>query len=338
MAPEGTRMLIAMRRRLLGALGAHPEWAVIEMDLAHLLASWFNRGFLVLRRIDWRTPAIVLEKLIEYEAVHEIAGWRDLRRRLESDRRCYGFFHPALPDEPIIFVEVALTQGMSAKVQPLLDPKSPVLDPKTANCAVFYSITNCQEGLRGVSFGNFLIKNVAEDLGRELPQIKTFATLSPAPGFREWLEATARAHAKDPKWAAVTGLLPHLAGPDWLSDAQLSAPAQRELPPLCAYYLLHAKHNKEPLDRVARFHLRNGARLERINWHGDTSETGLRHSAGLTVNYVYRLDEVERNHEVYMNEYKITASRSIDSMAKKTPLLPIRAEASGRSQSTQSGV
>src|SRR5579864_7186982 len=183
MAHGGTRALIEMRALLLKELDRHPGWAPIAADLAHLLTSWFNRGFLVLRRIDWQTPASILEKLIEYEAVHQIQGWRDLRRRLETDRRCYGFFHPALEHEPIIFLEVALTRGMSARVQPLLDPVSPVVDPKSANCAVFYSITNCQDGLRGVPFGNLLIKKVVEDLGRELPQIRTFATVSPVPGF-----------------------------------------------------------------------------------------------------------------------------------------------------------
>src|SRR5436190_4514871 len=191
MAPGGIGVLLEMRRRLLRGLADHPHWAVIETDLARLFRSWFNRGFLVLQRIDWRTSALVLEKLIQYEAVHEIQGWHDLRRRLQADRRCYAFFHPALPDEPVIFIEVALTHGMSAKVQPLLALDSPVADPASANCAIFYSITNCQEGLRGVSFGNLLIKQVAEDLGREFPRLKTFATLSPIPGFRKWLVAAA---------------------------------------------------------------------------------------------------------------------------------------------------
>lgn len=321
MAPEGTRMLVAMRRRLLRELDRHPEWQAIETDLSHLLASWFNRGFLVLQRIDWRTPAIILEKLIEYEAVHEITGWHDLRRRLQADRRCYAFFHPALKDEPIIFVEVALTRGISGQVQPLLDPDSAVLDPQTANCAMFYSITNCQEGLRGVSFGNFLIKKVAEDLGRELPQIRTFATVSPVPGFRDWLEETARTNAQHPKAASLADLVSKLRTPDWLQDGAIEGVARRELPPLCAYYLLNAKQGQEPLNAVARFHLRNGARLERINWLGDTSAAGLQRSAGLMVNYVYRLPDVERNHELYMNEYKIAASRSIELLAKQSLLV-----------------
>lgn len=166
---------------------AHPQWAGIDADLVHLLSSWFNRGFLTLERIDWHTSAMVLEKLIRYEAMHQIHGWIDLRWLLQADRRWYGFFHPTLPDEPVIFIEVALTGGMSAKVQPLLDPQSPISETARADCAIFYSITNCQEGLRGISFGNFLIKQVAEDLGREFPRLKTFATLSPIPGFRKWL-------------------------------------------------------------------------------------------------------------------------------------------------------
>jgi len=188
LANGGTAALVEMRRRLLRDLKAHPHWAGIDADMAHLLRSWFNRGFLSLQRIDWRTPALVLEKLMQYEAVHEIQGWRDLRRRLESDRRCFAFFHPALPDEPIIFIEVALTKGMSEQVQPLLDPDSPVVDPSSADTAVFYSITNCQEGLRGISFGNFLIKQVVEELKAELPHITIYSTLSPVPGFRRWLE------------------------------------------------------------------------------------------------------------------------------------------------------
>src|SRR2546426_4151445 len=199
MAPGGIGVLLEMRRRLLRGLAEHPHWAGIETDLADLFRSWFNRGFLVLQRIDWRTSALVLEKLIQYEAVHEIQGWHDLRRRLQADRRCYAFFHPTLPDEPVIFIEVALTRGMSAKVQPLLALDSPVVDPASADCAIFYSITNTQEGLRGISFGNLLIKQVAEDLGREFPRLKTFATLSPIPGFRKWLAAGAGLREGDPR-------------------------------------------------------------------------------------------------------------------------------------------
>ena len=204
MAPGGTAVLVEMRRELLNTLASHPERGGIDADLIHLFRSWFNRGFLVLQRIDWHTPAVILERLIQYEAVHEIQGWRDLRRRLEADRRCYAFFHPALPDEPLVFIEIALTRGMSATVQPLLDPESPIGDVAKANCAIFYSITNCQEGLRGVSFGNFLIKQVVDDLGRDLPRLKTFATLSPIPGFCEWLAQTehGRRHSKRARRAA----------------------------------------------------------------------------------------------------------------------------------------
>jgi len=308
MAPGGTQALVSMRAQLLARLERHPEWAPIEADLQHLLSSWFNRGFLELRRIDWSTPAIILEKLIEYEAVHEIQGWQDLRRRLEADRRCYAFFHPALKDEPIIFVEVALTRGMSGRVQPLLDLKAPVLDPKAANCAMFYSITNCQEGLRGVPLGSFLIKKVAEDIGRELRYVRTFATISPVSGLREWLEGLAPQH---PEIAALVSKL----------SANASGPAiEKELVSLCAFYLLHVRHGKKPTDPVARFHLRNGARLDRINWHGDTSSAGLERSFGLMVNYVYRLADVERNHEMYMKEYKIACSREVDSLAKQSLL------------------
>ena len=313
-APNGMHTLVAMRERLLSLLDRHPEWAPIENDLDHLLNSWFNRGFLQLRRIDWRTPAIVLEKLIEYEAVHEIQGWEDLRRRLEADRRCYAFFHSAMREEPIIFVEVALTRGMSAQVQPLLNLNAPVLDPRRANCANFYSITNCQGGLRGVPLGSFLIKKVAEDLGHELPHIRTFATISPVSGFREWLQEALA------KYPALKPLLPKVFEADWLGDKEAGEAVQRDLVALCAYYLLHVRQGKKPADPVARFHLRNGARLERINWLADTSPAGLERSFGLMVNYVYRLREVERNHELYMKEYKIPASREVESLAKQAPL------------------
>ena len=207
MAPGGTAVLLDMRRELLKTLADHPARAGIDADLIHLFRSWFNRGFLVLQRIDWHTPAVILERLIQYEAVHEIQGWRDLRRRLEGDRRCYAFFHPVLPDEPLVFIEVALTRGMSAAVQPLLDPDSPIGDVSKANCAIFYSITNCQEGLKGVSFGNFLIKQVVDDLGREFPRLTTFATLSPIPGFCQWLRqkehAASRSRELDAVLAAV---------------------------------------------------------------------------------------------------------------------------------------
>ncbi len=318
MAPGGTALLVEMRRKLLSGLGDNPQWLGIDADFVHLLRSWFNRGFLSLQRIDWRTSASVLEKLIDYEAVHPIQGWHDLRRRLETDRRCYAFFHPALPEEPLIFIEVALTKGMSATVQPLLDPDSPVTDPALANCAMFYSITNCQKGLRGISFGNFLIKQVAEDLGREMPRMKTFATISPIPGFRRWLSATAESLDDGPEQSSLAALLPALDRAGWFEDATLSSELQRHLTPLCAYYLLHTKGAQEPLDSVSRFHLVNGARLERLNWLADRSAVGLRQSAGMMVNYVYRLGDVERNHEAYARDRTIIASRRLQLYAKQS--------------------
>lgn len=319
LAAGGTAALVEMRRRLLHGLREQSHWAGIDADLAHLLGSWFNRGFLSLQRIDWRTPALVLEKLMQYEAVHAIQGWRDLRRRLESDRRCYAFFHPALPDEPIIFIEIALTKGMSDQVQPLLDPDSPVVDAAGADTAIFYSITNCQEGLRGISFGNFLIKQVAEDLGREFPRVKTFATLSPIPGFRKWLDDTIAAH---PELPGLNEIASTLTEEDWYRRA--SARVRSDLMRLCAYYLQHAKHGKEPADAVARFHLGNGARMERLNWLADSSRTGMARSAGLMVNYLYRLKDVEHNHEVYAKEQVVVVSPGLSLLARESVLARVR--------------
>jgi malonyl-CoA decarboxylase len=317
LAPDGTRILVAMRSQVLQESDHAARLKPIAADLAHLFTSWFNRGFLVLRRIDWRTSAVVLEKLIQYEAVHQIQGWHDLRRRLETDRRCYAFFHPALPDEPIIFIEVALTRGLSDRVQLLLDPDSSVLDPESAEWAIFYSITNCQEGLRGVPFGSFLIKRVVEDLSKEFPRIKKFATLSPVPGFRKWLSEKAPILEANPKLALFAAAVANLDSPQWMEDPAMRIDLPRHLLPLAAYYLLHAKQNHEPMDPVARFHLKNGARLERINWLGDTSASGLQRSAGLTANYVYKLPDVERNHELYVREHKVRTSREIEALAKR---------------------
>lgn len=300
MAPGGTALLIAMRRHLLAFPDGHPARTAVADDLLHLFRSWFNRGFLVLQRIDWRTPAVTLERLIEYEAVHQIQGWRDLRRRLEVDRRCYAFFHPVLPDDPLIFIEVALTHGISSDVRPLIDPKAPVEEPSRADTAIFYSITNCQEGLRGVSFGNELIKQVVEDLGREFPRVRTFATLSPIPGFRRWLVA------RDPLWEAY-------------DVGEATASTRRELTALCAHYLLNARRNDEPLDPVARFHLANGATLERVNWMADPSAAGIERSFGLMANYVYRPEDLERNHEAYARKAPVIASREIHRLARATP-------------------
>ena len=321
LAPGGIGVLVELRGRLLRKLDQNPHWEPVVADLERLLIAWFNRGFLELRRIDWRTSALVLEKLIRYEAVHEIHGWSDLRRRLAADRRCYAFFHPALPDEPIIFIEVALTQGMSDRVQPLLDPDLPVLPAESADCAMFYSITNCQEGLRGVPFGSFLIKQVVQDLGREFPRIRKFATVSPVPGFREWV-------ASHPELANVRA---KLSQPAWWENRALSAELQQELVPWCARYLLQAKQGdalnaREPLDPVARFHLRNGARLERINWLGDISPMGMQRSAGVMVNYFYRLSDLERNHEAYTRDGEIVAASEIESLAKRKAARPVTSD------------
>jgi malonyl-CoA decarboxylase len=309
-APGGTATLVSMRRVLLDGLDAHPEWAQVDADLLHLFRDWFNRGFLRLERIDWRTPANVLEKLIAYEAVHEIKGWDDLRRRLQADRRCFAFFHPALPEEPLIFIEVALTRELAARIAPLIDFEAPVDDADRVTHAMFYSITNCQDGLRGVSFGNFLIKQVAEDLQRRHSKLKTFATLSPVPGFARWLKSV-RAQLGD-EYAA-------LDEPAW-HEGRAAAALGRKLAALGAHYLLHAKRGDAPLDPVARFHLGNGAALERVNPLADLSAAGLENGAGLMVNYVYRLQDVEENHEAFVKEHRVVASNAVRKLARECPL------------------
>ncbi len=313
-APGATAALVDMRRRLLRELKANPDWVGVDADLEHLFGSWFNRGFLRLERIDWRTPALILEKLIEYEAVHEIAGWKDLHRRLASDRRCFAFFHPALPEEPLIFIEVALTERISTTVAPLLDPDSPEVDPARADCAMFYSITNCQDGLRGISFGNLLIKQVVHELGREFPRLKTFATLSPVPGFRAWLAGIVRDHA-----VSVPDLA-RLDERDWFENPAVAERLRPPLMGLCAHYLTAVKKDDEPLDAVARFHLGNGARMEKLNWLADTSKPGMQRSAGIMVNYLYRLADVEKNHEAFVREHEVAASHELKKLARECAL------------------
>jgi malonyl-CoA decarboxylase len=278
----------------------------------HLLRSWFNRGFLVLQRIDWQTSAAILERLIAYEAVHQIQGWEDLHRRLAADRRCYAFFHPALRDEPLIFIEVALTRRLAGDVQSLLDPRTPIGDPSEARWAMFYSITNCQPGLRGISFGNFLIKQVVEDLSKEFLRVRKFATLSPIPGFRSWL-SNAR-HLMSSELAAVS-----LESRDQLTA--LTPELSEEVRRLCAYYLVRTKRGRAPLNSVARFHLANGARLARLNWMGDGSPAGIASSLGITANYVYRIADVETNHEAYASNFDVARSFRVERLARdvKTP-------------------
>ncbi len=319
-ASGATATLVTMRSHLLEGLKTHPEWQAIDADLSHLFTAWFNRGFLRLQRIDWRTSALVLEKLARYEAVHAVAGWRDLHRRLEADRRCFAFFHPALPDEPLIFIEVALTKGISDNVRPLLDLSAPVADPRSADTAVFYSITNCQKGLRGIHFGNMLIKQVAEQLGREFPRLKNFTTLSPVPGFRNWLGTIGDDLGGLDGGRAISDALSRLEDPNWHKTPPLAQQLQTVLVPLCAYYLIHGRQDGEALDPVARFHLGNGALLERVNWLADTSKRGIQHSAGLMVNYLYRLEEVEENHEIYVKEHRVAASRQVSKLARECPL------------------
>jgi malonyl-CoA decarboxylase len=309
MAPGGTAALLDLRREVMEAVRKAPELAVVDHDLTHLLGSWFNRGFLELRRIDWSTPAAILEKLIAYEAVHEIRGFPDLKRRLERDRRCFAFFHPALPDEPLIFVEVAFVNELPTDVAPILEMQSAVGDPRRARCAVFYSITSCQAGLKGISFGNFLIKQVASDLHAELPNLKIFATLSPIPGLRAWAKRVPR----------VGGI------PD--AEGAPSASRREMLEGLAAWYLTREWDSGQAVDPVARFHLGNGARLERINWMADQSARGLAQSFGMMVNYVYDLGDVERNHEEYMKRHRVACSGSVEKLAKGVEALVEKARA-----------
>ena len=313
LAPGGTAALVRMREELLKHLRAHPELRRVDADFGHLFSSWFNRGFLVLRHIDWTTPANILEKIIRYEAVHAIRNWDDLRNRLEpTDRRCYGFFHPQLVDEPLIFVEVALTEAIPDSVGPLLDLGRQPIDAGQANTAVFYSISNTQRGLAGVSFGNFLIKQVVEDLKAELPGIRTFVTLSPVPGFAAWLARERENEASEVLDQRAREALQPLDEADWHLDPEKADRVRGALIPVAAHYFLKARTpDGRPVDPVARFHLGNGARLERLNFLGDPSPNGLKQSHGLMVNYLYALDEIERNHEALAEKGVIAASNSV---------------------------
>ncbi len=311
-SPGGTAALVAMRAELLEFTREDGDLAVVDRDFVHLFGSWFNRGFLVLRRIDWSSPASVLEKIIRYEAVHQIRDWDDLRRRIDpDDRRCYAFFHPALIDEPLIFVEVALTQSAPEAIAPLLAEKRSRLAKEKARVAAFYSISNCQQGLAGVNFGNFLIKQVVEEIRRELPRIETFVTLSPVPGLRSWLEA-----CEDPTVESLARAARELASDQgWPTAPETAARLRKALEPLAAYFLLKARRpDGRVADPVARFHLGNGARLERINWMGDLSPKALAESGGLMVNYLYDLNEIERNHEAFANRGVVAASSAVKKM------------------------
>jgi len=311
-APNGTAAIVEMRALMLETLRDRPDFAALDADFRHLFASWFNRGFLQFERIDWRTPAAILEKLIEYEAVHEIRGWPDLRRRLADDRRCFAFFHPGLVDEPLIFVEVALVHGIAERIGPVLDAPPPAPDGKAPDTAVFYSISNCQAGLTGISFGNLLIKQVVDALGAELPNIRNFVTLSPLPGFHGWVEALmadAPPDFLDDDGRAL------LTDAHWAEDPAIRERLEKTLMRLSAEFLIKPPENAPPRDAVARFHLGNGASIERLNWGADLSPKGLAQSAGIMVNYRYDPDKIVANHEAYVREGRIAAASRVRALA-----------------------
>ncbi len=346
--PDGMKFLVDLRTELLRLSPTMPELTGLEGDLKGLLATFFDVGFLELKRIDWNSPAAQLEKLVQYEAVHRIRGWRDLKNRLESDRRCYAFFHPRMPDEPLIFVEVALTQGLADNVQRLLDEKAPILDPTQADTAIFYSINNCQRGLDGISFGNFLIKRVVALMQAEQRNIKFFSTLSPIPGFSRWLSAQLAegdTALLDEEEAEALRLLapgnPALPAPGdvlvateenppqtlarllarrgWLREEALAKAMEPILLRACARYLVtesDRRNAKRARDPVGHFHLSNGARIERLNWKGDTSEKGMKESCALMVNYLYDPARIEEYHEDYAGEGKRAAASAIRKLAR----------------------
>jgi malonyl-CoA decarboxylase len=335
--PGGMKLVVDMRAELLdhlGPVGPDPttetaaletaalelaalELAALNEDMFDLLLDWFDVGFLELRRISWDSPAALLEKVIAYEAVHRIDSWADLRNRLDSDRRCFGFFHPRMPDEPLIFVEVALARGVASSVQELLDLDAPQSALPDVDTAVFYSISNTQAGLRGVGFGDFLIKRVVEDLQRELPTVRVFVTLSPLPGFRRWFdtaEVGAVAGAAAITVDQVLALRTQLGTMSGTTPAEERENIRAELLRAAAGYLVRAKRGVAPLDPVARFHLGNGARVERLNWQGDSSPKGWKESYGVMVNYRYELSHIEANHEAFASEHAVVTAKAITEM------------------------
>ncbi len=329
--PQGVKFLVDLRADLLPLTRDDPDLRALDADLKQLLTSWFDVGFLSLHRITWRSSALVLEKIIAYEAVHAIQSWDDLKDRLDSDRRLYAFFHPAMPEEPLIFVEVALTRGLADSIPNLLDASAPAEDPENADTAVFYSISNAQKGLTGISFGNFLIKTVVQELRREFPQLATFATLSPVPGFRRWLEGQIEAGdsqlLKPNEHKALKGLAhgraakgslkAFLEDRSWPEDAAVATALREPLTRLCARYLVQEKRDDgRARDPVAHFHLSNGARVERINWMGDPSAKGLEQACGLMVNYLYDLDHIEANQETYTGSGHVIASNQVRNLLK----------------------
>jgi len=319
--PSGVRFLVDLRADMRRLSNKSPQLSRLDNDLRDLLRSWFDVGFLDLERITWNSPAALLEKLVNYEAVHRIRSWADLKNRLESDRRCYAFFHPSMAEEPLIFVQVALVESISDSVQELLDETAPTTESNQADTAIFYSITNTQKGLQGVSFGNFLIKQVVELIKTEFPNIKTFSTLSPVPGFRQWLDELPDAtdglsltgdEKKRLQAAAGTDdLMLAMEKRDWINDEKLNEALKTPILRLCTHYLVNVKKRGRSIDPVANFHLNNGARLERLNWMGDTSVKGIQESSSVMVNYVYNLNDIEKNHEAYRANGKTTSSSAV---------------------------
>lgn len=321
LAPGGTAALVKMREQLIDAMDHRSDLGIVDADFVHLFSSWFNRGFLVLRRIDWGTPANILEKIIKHEAVHKINSWDDLRRRIDPpDRHCYAFFHPALVDEPLIFVEVALMREIPGAIAPILTAHREQLDPDRATTAVFYSISNCQRGLAGVSFGNFLIKQVVEEISHEMPRLSTYVTLSPAPGFAEWLRRERQSEQSKALTAEDREALQKLDVEGWWQRPDTREGLEEPLLRAAAWYFLHARNRRGlPVDPVARFHLGNGARLEQIHLFADGSDKGMRQSHGVMVNYLYDLDDIEKNHEAYAANRTVAASSAVRKLARAAP-------------------
>ncbi len=323
--PQGIKFLVDLRKDLIGFAKDDAELATLDKEIRRLLATWFDIGLLEMRQIDWQSPAALLEKLVAYEAVHEIHSWQDLRHRLHLDRRCYAFFHPNMPGEPLIFVEVGLTSGLSDSIGSLLDESTPDVPPEEADTAIFYSISNAQQGLQGISFGNFLIKRVVETLKAELPNIKNFSTLSPIPGFSRWLQGLGADEVSSvlgedgmqnlAELAAEMGppidLVSLLAQPDWHQDSDFCETLRPLLERLLYHYFHTTRVDGQPIDPVERFHLGNGARIERVNWLGDLSEKGLKQACGFMVNYLYPIKDIEKNHEKYATARKIVISSAV---------------------------
>jgi malonyl-CoA decarboxylase len=318
---DGVKFLVDLRADAIRLASGSSELRVVDEALLALFRDWFAPGNLELRRITWNSPASLLERLMAYEAVHAIRSWTDLRHRLESDRRCYAFFHPRMPDEPLVFVEVALMNGVASGIEPLLDESQPAIDPRIAGAAIFYSISSTQRGLRGVPFGGFLIKGVVEKLLGEFPKLTTFATLSPVPRFRQWLaEQLARegselisrrnrtAFAKIARNDDAENALRRAVAGDMPTDDATRQALEAVVVPLCARYLVVEKRNGFPIDPVARFHFGNGARLDRIDWLANTSARGLTESLGIMANYVYEPSQIEENHEAYFREGRVATS------------------------------